>query len=256
MKIFLLMTFFSKLAIAGVVDGVPMNCIGKAESRMSREVDHSLVAACRDRKNPKQEHYTFCNGSGCTGFTAVFENKKCVLTNWWSGQDDQDQIDPIEWKKDCLVKDDFRKEVPTANTDLNSKKIASEVKGISYSSVYELVGNTDGKKTLEVAEAVGKQIRREYYQQKYSVESHSYRELSFKAVEKSLKHSEGDFVALKNSEISKIERWFEDHSVEAIVEMSLETSYMSGTGLEQNYIFIPTEKYEPVLVIKRFYYAE
>lgn len=109
MKLFIILinAFVSIQAYAGSVDDVPMNCLEKAEKRMDSYKRLSLVSACRDRHEPNKEYYTFCEGSGCTGFTTTYTNKICKLTDWWSGQDDQDPIDPTEWKKGCLTSDDF-----------------------------------------------------------------------------------------------------------------------------------------------------
>lgn len=103
----LLVSMTSTFAFAAEFDGVPMNCLKVAETRMAKETRMGLVAVCRDRQNPNKEHYTFSDGSRLTGFTTTFTNKKCQVSDWWHGQDDQDQIDQDEWKADCLTSDDF-----------------------------------------------------------------------------------------------------------------------------------------------------
>lgn len=237
---------------AGDIDGVPFTCDLKAEKRMEKHKRHSLVSACKDRKNPTLEHFTFCDGSSCTGFTAN-SSKACQLTDWWNGQDDQDQIDETEWKESCLNSEDFK--TPKVETDLKSMKIGDKA-GIGESTVYSLIGNTNNRSDFEVAEAVGKQIRRDYYQRNYQIDGYDYSEVSYRQAVLKLTTSEGEFKAISKTEVNKLDKWFEDHSIAKVIKMNLETNYMSGTGLEENFIFIPTERYEPVLVINRFYYAE
>lgn len=253
----LLASIFSATAFATDFEGVQLNCFEKAQARMSKNKRMGLVSVCRDRQNPIKEHYTFGDGSSLTGFTAHSDNS-CKFDNWWDGQDDQDQIDQDEWKADCLTSDDFKKPAPSnesLKTNLNSRKIGDN--GIvSDSRVYTFVGSTKGKSTLQQAEAVGKQLRHEYYTESYQVDGYSYKESTLTEVKKLLATSEGDFTKLSSKELSDLDGWYENHSVKAVVIMNLETNYMSGTGLEQNMIFIPTESYEPVLVVRRFYYAE
>ncbi len=249
---YLMMILVSLNIVAGEIEGVTFSCDQKAEKRMERYKKHSMVSACKDRKKSNLEHFTFCDGSGCTGFTAN-TLKSCQFTDWWDGQDDQDPIDPIEWKESCLTADDFKS--AKIETDLKSMKIGDSM-GVSGSSVYQLLGKTENRSDFEVAEAVGKQIRRDYYLKSYQIDAYDYKEISIEKAALKLKTSEGEFKALSKNEIAKIDKWFEDHSVKKIIMMNLETNYMSGTGLEQNFIYIPTERYEPVLVINRFYYAE
>jgi hypothetical protein len=90
------------------IDGVQYNCFEKSSQRMAKYKRLSLVSVCRDRASKNLEHYTFCDGSGCTGFTSN-SFKSCNTTDWWNGQDDQDQIDQTEWKESCLTADDFKK---------------------------------------------------------------------------------------------------------------------------------------------------
>lgn len=243
----------SNVVMAGSYEDVPMNCLEKAEKRMEKYSRMSLVSVCRDRKNPVQEHYTFCDGSGCTGFTAE-SDKSCKFSGWWDGQDDQDAIDPTEWEKSCLTADDFKK--PEVKPAALSAKKTKESSIVTDSTEFTFVGETKGLGYTQLAEAIGKQIRREYYAQNYRVAGHSYKEVTFREARLSLAKSEGDFTALKKSELIKLDRWFEDHSVKAVMQMDLETEYMSGTGLESNFIFIPTESYAPVLVVRKFFYAE
>lgn len=247
---------FSVNALAGSFDGVLLNCLEKAEVRMSKYERMGLASVCRDRKSPSKEHYTFCDGSGCTGFSADSANS-CKFSDWWDGQDDQDSIDPVEWKESCLTEEDFKKPVskPEVNAKVTAKKVA-ESSIVSDSREYVFEGNTKGLKTLELAELVGKQIRREYYQQNYKVEAYDYKEVRFQVVESDLSRKDGEFPGLSKKEMNKIERWLEDHSVAAIVKMNLTSEYMSGTGMESNYIFLPVESYEPILVVRKFFYAE
>ncbi len=85
------------------LDGVELNCLEKAAKRIGK---NDLTTVCRSRGNPNEEWYTSCDGSGCFGFKTT-ASKACKLSDFWSGQDDQDQIDPTEWKQECLTAEDF-----------------------------------------------------------------------------------------------------------------------------------------------------
>lgn len=65
--------------------------------------------SCRSRKNPLVEDLAWCDGSGCEGATATVTNGRCVVSNLWTGQDDQDFVDPVEHRRECLVSRDFRR---------------------------------------------------------------------------------------------------------------------------------------------------
>ncbi len=98
------MLLFSQLIFSATkFDGVELNCLEKAAMRIGKA---DLTSVCRSRSNPNEEWYTSCDGSGCFGFKTDFK-KNCKLSDFWSGQDDQDPIDPTEWKQDCLTSDDF-----------------------------------------------------------------------------------------------------------------------------------------------------
>lgn len=250
---FLLGTFFSLNTLASSFDGVPVSCLQTAEKRMSKYKRTGLVSVCRERKNPNIEHYTFSDGSAMTGFSAD-AGKGCTLGNWWNGQDDQDQIDPVEWKKDCLVEEDFK--TTDVKTTLKAEKDSNFKLNIPNAEVYYYTNETKNRKSIEFAEAIGKNIRRSYYQRGYSVESHSYRDVDFDTMINLLEKSEGEFKKLREDEIAEVYSWYEDKHVAKIYMMNLETQYMSGTGLEQIFILVPSEKYEGALTIGRFYYAE
>ncbi len=242
----------SLATMAGEYDGVKLNCLESAEKRMSKNKDFSLVAVCRSRKNPNQEFYTYSDGSSMTGFTAD-STKSCKLSDWWNGQDDQDQIDSDEWKKDCLVAEDFK--VTEVKTTLKAELDKNFKLNIPGSDVYYYTNETKNRKDIEFAEAIGKNIRRSYYQRGYSV-SHSYKEVDFDTMINLLETSEGEFRKLNEDEIAEVYSWYEDKHVTKIYMMNLVTDYMSGTGLEQVFILIPDVKDEGALAITRFYYAE
>lgn len=145
--------------------------------------------------------------------------------------------------------------LPAPKTNLNSMKIGDRTE-IANSRVYQLLGNATKANNIEIAEAVGKQIRREYYQQNYQVDRIFYREIEARKAERFLATSEGEFKALSEEDLGRLTEWFENYKVAAVVQMNLVTNYMSGTGVEDNFIYIPTEKSEPILVINRFIYAE
>lgn len=239
--------------LASSFDGVPVTCLQVAEKRMSKHKRMGLVSVCRERKNPNIEQYTFSDGSQMTGFSTDTA-KGCSINGWWNGQDDQDQIDPVEWKKECLVVEDFKTtEVVTTlkaqlDTDFNIK--------IPNADAYTITNEIKKNKDIEFAEAVGKNIRRSYYQRGYRVESYDYQEIDFDTMIHLLETSEGEFRKLQEDEIAEVYSWYEDKHVTKIYMMNLETQYMSGTGLEQNFILIPDVKEEAILSIGRFYYAE
>lgn len=239
--------------LAATVDGVPVTCLETAEKRMSKQKRMSLVSVCRERKNPNIEHYTFSDGSSLTGFSAD-ANKGCPLSNWWNGQDDQDQIDPVEWKQECLVEEDFK--TTDVKTTLKAEKDSNFKLKIPGAEIYYYSNETKNRKNIEFAEAVGKNIRRSYYQRGYTVESHSYQEVDFDTMIDLLEKSEGEFRKLREDEIAEVYSWYEDKRVSKVYMMNLETQYMSGTGLEHIFILVPSEKDEAVLAISRFYYAE
>ena len=255
MKIFLLTTLFSTLALANSIDGVEYNCLPAAEKKGSRLENHSLAYSCRDRKEQTKELFTFCDGSGCTGFTMTFKNNRCVVSDQWTGQDDQDMIDPVEYAESCLTADDFNKWVPAPKTKLNSMKVGDRTE-IPDSRVYQFMGDSSKASTIEKGEAVGKQLRHEYYKKNYQVDRVLYREVSIREALKLLQTPEGEFKGLSASDIEKIESWVENKSVGKVVQMNLITNYMSGTAVEDNFIFLPTESYDFILVVNRFTYAE
>lgn len=243
----------SFVTFAAEYDGVQLNCLEVAQKRMSKDKSMSLVAVCRSRNNPNQEWYTFSDGSSMTGFTADSLNK-CKLLDWWNGQDDQDQTDPKEWKKECLVEDDFK--TTEVKTTLKSEKDTNFKLNIPNAEVYYYTNETKNRKNIEFAEAIGKNIRRSYYQKGYSIESHSYQEVGFDTMISFLEKSEGEFRKLRDDQIAEVYSWYEDKHVAKIYMMNLDTQYMSGTGLEQVFILIPDVKDEGVLAITRFFYAE
>lgn len=119
---------FSFMAVAAeTIDGVPFRCVNSIRytliknfaerNKADKEAIESYkdfireapVYTCRDRKNPNLEYISWCDGSGCTGATGKYSKGKCTVYDEWSGQDDQDYIDPEESVKDCLMKDDFKK---------------------------------------------------------------------------------------------------------------------------------------------------
>lgn len=250
---FVLSFLVSFNVFASSFDGVPMTCLEKAEKRMQKHKRMGLVSVCKERKNPNIEHYTFSDGSQMTGFSADVE-KGCALNNWWNGQDDQDQVDPVEWKKECLVEEDFK--VTEVKTTLKAQRDSSLKLNIPNSDAYVIVNEIKNNKDIEFAEAVGKNIRRSYYQKGYSVKSSHYQEVDFDTMVDLLKKSEGEFKKLNEDEIAEVYSWYEDKHVTSIYLMNLETEYMSGTGFEQVFILVPDVKYESILTIGRFFYAE
>ncbi|WII73628.1 hypothetical protein QJS83_07045 [Bdellovibrio sp. 22V] len=70
-------------------------------------LQESLVDGCRHREAPENEDLTFCDGSACYGASAVFKNGRCEVSDYWSGQDDQDGSG--DKAESCLMDFDFKK---------------------------------------------------------------------------------------------------------------------------------------------------
>ena len=256
MKLFLLISLFSSLTLAEKLDGVDYNCLTAVNQTALKIVDHSLTYACRARADQNKEYYAYCDGSGCTGFTMTFKNNRCVLSDRWTGQDDQDVVDPSEYADECLVAADFeQKWVPAPKTNLNSMKIGDKTE-VPNSRAYQFTSYGVKANNIELAEAVGKQIRHEYYEKNYQVDRVLYRETSTSAAEALLSKSEGEFKAFAKKDLAKLNAWLKKFKVASVVQMNLITNYMSGTGVEDNFIYIPADKSAPVLVVTRFTYSE
>ena len=130
-KIIFVMLMMSQASYAGkpveVIDGVPFECAGMIRYQLIREhaienkgdreeiesfiqyIRETPAFSCRDRRNPNIEDLAWCDGTGCSGMSAELKNGKCVTSKGWSGQDDQDYVDPVEHAKDCLVAKDFKR---------------------------------------------------------------------------------------------------------------------------------------------------
>lgn len=243
---------FTAGAFGNEFEGVPMNCLHRAEGAMAREKAMSLVAVCRDRKSPNKEFYTFSDGSRLTGFTAHFNENSCQLKDWWHGQDDQDQIDEEEWKQNCLSEADFKK--PTAGkvraglTELNVDILGAQV--------YTLKGNVKGLSTNDVAQLVAKEIRHARYSAKFQIESHSLNKSSVKKSIQELSKKNGEARALNAPEIVELYSWIEDKKVEEVYSFTMNLSQQGGSAIEEVLIFLPIEKDETILAITRDVYAE
>lgn len=110
MKLILIaIAMLSNFAMAATFDGVELNCLKSSTKIMKKHSDLELITVCRNRADTSKEEYMYCDGSVCSGFVQTFKDNKCELSDSWEGQDDQDYIDQIEWKKSCLVKEDFKK---------------------------------------------------------------------------------------------------------------------------------------------------
>lgn len=106
---FIVIAMLSNFAMAASFDGVELNCLKSSKKIMKEHTDLQLITVCRNRADTSKEEYMFCDGSSCSGFIQTFKNNKCELSDSWDGQDDQDTINPQDWKKSCLVKEDFKK---------------------------------------------------------------------------------------------------------------------------------------------------
>ena len=236
--------------MAGSFDGVPMNCMEKAEAVMSKNKRMSLGSVCRDRKNPNKEFYTFGDGSSLTGFTATFSGGKCQLSNWWSGQDDQDQIDEEEWKTNCLTDADFKVETGKV------KVVFSEYLKEIPAETYLLSGPIKGLSSIEAANLIAKKIRHERHTRRYQIDSHRLEKSSLTKALIELSKPVGEAPALKQTEMLALNSWIEDKKIEDVFSFSMELSQQGGSGIEQVLIFVPTEKDESILIISREIYAE
>lgn len=246
----LVSSLVSSGAIAGSFDGVPMNCLEKAEAVMASKKQMSLGSVCRDRKNPNKEFYTFGDGSSLTGFTATFSSGKCQLNDWWHGQDDQDQLEEGEWESGCLTEADFKKPAEKVKVEFSEfhKEIPAEI--------YILKGSVKGLVAKDVADLLAKRIRHERYSRSYSIDSHNLEKSSISKALKELSKPAGEAPAFKSKELTVLLSWIEDKQIEEVYSFTMELSQQGGSGIEQVLIFIPTEKNESVLTISRNIYAE
>ena len=109
-----------------MVDGVPFQCVNDIRHALIRkfaretpgdrdsveeyrdDIRSAPSLGCRPRSNMAEEQITWCNGGACSGAIGERINGKCVVRKLWSGQDDQDEIDVVEWRRVCLVAADYQ----------------------------------------------------------------------------------------------------------------------------------------------------
>jgi hypothetical protein len=125
----MILSFWGLATIAAAktveLEGVPFNCLGQMQYGLIKSFikenagDQEAIKEykdyirsmpayfCRERQDRSSESATWCDGSGCSGISAQLIHGKCVLGEAWTGQDDQDIIDPEEYAQDCLTKEDF-----------------------------------------------------------------------------------------------------------------------------------------------------
>jgi hypothetical protein len=63
--------------------------------------ENGLIFSCKHRRNPKVETIQFGDGSGLVGVELKIVRGNCVVTDIYSGQDDQD-LDDVEVQEACL----------------------------------------------------------------------------------------------------------------------------------------------------------
>ncbi len=141
-------------------------------------------------------------------------------------------------------------------TSLMSAKNTSEKIKIKTASIFNIIGSPEKFARVESAEAVGKNIRREYYQMGYLIGDYVYTEVSMETAEKALRDATAEFKSLTRKEIDQLSLWIEDKMVDKVYKMDLEVEYMGGTAIEENYIYLPSASYDSVLVITKRIYAE
>lgn len=106
---------------------------------------------------------------------------------------------------------------------------------------------------LERAEAAGKLIRQDYYRTGYEVRDYAFTPISLADAYAALAVKKSEFPGLNSQELSAIQAWVSSNNVRSVFVMPLESNYQSGTGLEDNYVFVAKNK---VLVVRAFWYAE
>ena len=119
----------SSVSFAGsrpdIIDGVPFRCVNAMRSELIRnfsaenrddpeavknfkELIHlAATYSCRERRNENVEHLSWCDGSACSGATAILKKGHCIVSDSWFGQDDSDSVDEQEDANTCFRKSDF-----------------------------------------------------------------------------------------------------------------------------------------------------
>ncbi len=108
----------------------------------------------------------------------------------------------------------------------------------------------------EFAEAVGRAVRHSWHKRGYSIEAKSFSRSNLTDAERALSTPTAEYQVLSKRELGALASWIEDKKVRSVVVMNLELDYRGGTGLVEEWIFIPSEPYDPALVVTRTTYAE
>jgi hypothetical protein len=143
----------------------------------------------------------------------------------------------------------------TAHATIGAQKTENELE-VKYSSSYTLSNVSEKPEILEVAEAVATEIKAAYENESYEIIFSDFEVISLEAALKAVSTKKGEFSALNNADLSKLSDWAQKRNIKEVVAMNLVTDYMSGTGIEINYIFAPADASEKVIVIKALEYVE
>lgn len=154
-----------------------------------------------------------------------------------------------------LDSSDLSKPVFSHKTDLKAKLIPG-YSNIRDASGYKLLGDLKNYNIIDMAEAIGKLIRQDYYSRSYQVDGYSYKAITVKEALELLSTSDGEFRKFSEADLKAVQEWITLNDAYDVVLMNLQTNYHSGTGLENNLIFIPTDRKQAILTINRFFYSE
>jgi hypothetical protein len=143
----------------------------------------------------------------------------------------------------------------TAHAAAGAQKTENELE-VKYSSSYSLSNVSEKPEILEVAEAVASEIKTVYEDESYEIVFSEFTVISLEAALKAVSTKKGEFSALNITDLAKLSDWAQKRNVKEVVAMNLVTDYMSGTGIETNYIFSPADASEKVIVIKALEYVE
>jgi hypothetical protein len=142
-----------------------------------------------------------------------------------------------------------------AHAKIGAQKTENELE-VKYSSSYSLSDVSEKPEILEVAEAVATEIKAAYENESYEVIFSDFEVISLEDALKAVSTKKGEFYALNTADLSTLSEWAHKRNIKEVVAMKLVTEYMSGTGIEINYIFTPAAASEKVIVIKALEYVE
>lgn len=128
--------------------------------------------------------------------------------------------------------------------------------GIDIGEIYGLQGTTAQTDVEDVLTEIGKRIRQRYYIDGYEVEGYGGDLVKLEDAYTMLTEERGEFRGLSAEDIEVLKEWVAKNQVEYVQAAGITTSYYSGTGMEDLYIFVPKMPATQVLVLRAHTYAE